>query len=79
MMQGTYTAALGIASQQKRLDTIANNIANIDTNGYKTSRTDFKDALYYNMSRVEQPQDTNNMRKGVGTLVSCLLYTSRCV
>ena len=63
MMQGTYTAALGIASQQKRLDTIANNIANIDTNGYKTSRTDFKDALYYNMSRVEQPQDTNNMRK----------------
>ena len=77
MMQGTYTAALGIASQQKRLDTIANNIANIDTNGYKTSRTDFKDAIYYNMSRVEQPQDTNNMRKGVGTLVSGIsrIYT----
>ena len=70
MMQGTYTAALGIASQQQRLDTIANNLANVNTNGFKASRMDFKDALYQNMQRVEQPQDALNMRKGHGTLVS---------
>ncbi len=72
MMQGTYTAALGIASQQKRLDTIANNLANINTNGFKSSRTDFKDALYQTMQRVEQPQDQLSMQKGHGTLVSSI-------
>lgn len=70
MMQGTYTAATGIASQQKRIDTIANNLANANTAGFKASRMDFKDALYQNMQRVEQPQDALNMRKGHGTLVS---------
>lgn len=70
MMQGTFTAALGIASHQRRLDTVANNLANVNTNGFKASRTDFKDALYQNMQRVEQPQDDLNMLKGHGTLVS---------
>ncbi len=70
MMQGTYTASLGIATQQKRIDTIANNLANIDTNGYKSNRADFKDALYQTMLRMEQPQEQYNMREGVGTLVS---------
>ncbi len=70
MMQGTYTAALGIMSQQKRIDTIANNLANVSTNGYKSNRADFKDALYQTMQRVEQPQDNLNMKKGSGVLVS---------
>lgn len=70
MMQGTYTAALGIASQQQRLDTIANNLANLNTNGFKGSRVDFKDALYSTMTRVMQPQNTVNMQEGHGTLVS---------
>lgn len=70
MMQGTYTAALGIATQQKRIDTIANNLANIETNGYKSNRADFKDALYQTMQRMEQPQEQYNMREGVGTLIS---------
>ncbi|MGI6152244.1 MAG: flagellar hook-basal body protein [Christensenellaceae bacterium] len=70
MMQGGYTAALGIRSQQTRLDTIANNLANINTNGFKASRVDFKDALYETMQRVVQPQDTLNMQRGHGVLVS---------
>ena len=70
MMQGTYTAATGIASQQKRIDTIANNLANANTISFKSSRMSFKDALYQNMLRVEQPQDGVNMGKGHGTLVS---------
>ncbi len=69
MMQGTYTAALGILSQQQRLDTIANNLANLQTVGFKNSRADFKDALYRQMQRPEDPQ-TNNLLKGHGTLVS---------
>lgn len=70
MMQSGYTAALGISSQQKRLDTIANNLANVNTTGYKADRLDFKDALYQTMRRVIQPQDDINMTRGHGTLVS---------
>ncbi|MEI6876522.1 MAG: flagellar hook-basal body protein, partial [Spirochaetota bacterium] len=35
MIQGWYTGASGMAAQQVRLDAIANNLANLDTNGYK--------------------------------------------
>ena len=40
------TAATGIQNQQRRMDTIANNIANINTVGFKSSRMDFRTALY---------------------------------
>lgn len=70
MLQGTYTAALGIATHQQRIDTIAHNLANVSTNGYKSVRTDFKDALYTTMTRVEQPQVDLNMQKGHGVLTA---------
>ena len=35
MIRGWYTGASGMATQQVRLDTVANNLANIDTDGYK--------------------------------------------
>lgn len=70
MLQGTYTAALGISTHQQRIDTIANNLANVSTNGYKAVRADFKDALYSTMTRVVQPQTDLNMQKGHGVLVA---------
>lgn len=36
MIRGMYTGASGMVVQQNRLDTIANNLANVDTTGYKT-------------------------------------------
>ncbi|NMA38102.1 MAG: flagellar hook-basal body protein [Papillibacter sp.] len=45
-MQAIFTAASGIKNMQTRLDTIASNIANINTIGYKAKRLDFKDTLY---------------------------------
>ncbi|MCL2662693.1 MAG: flagellar hook-basal body protein [Oscillospiraceae bacterium] len=39
-------AASGLRNQQMRIDTIAHNIANANTHGYKNARLDFKDALY---------------------------------
>jgi flagellar basal-body rod protein FlgG len=35
MIRGWYTGASGMAAQQVRLDTVANNLANVDTDGYK--------------------------------------------
>lgn len=70
MMQAWLTARQGISSQQLRVDTIANNLANINTDGYKASRVDFKDALYTTMQRPLKPQDGLNLELGTGTLVA---------
>ena len=48
MFQAMSTAASAIKNQQKRVDTIANNVANINTTAFKGSRLDFKDSLYVN-------------------------------
>ena len=46
MYEAMFMAATGITGQQRRLDTIADNIANVNTIGFKSTRVDFKDALY---------------------------------
>jgi flagellar basal-body rod protein FlgG len=69
MMQSIYSAKTGIKSQQLRIDTIANNIANIDTNGFKASRVTFKDAMYVAMAKTAQTTGSN-LQQGNGTLVS---------
>ncbi len=40
------TAATGMAAQQTRIDVIANNLANVNTPGFKRSRAHFEDLLY---------------------------------
>lgn len=46
MMRSLWTAASGMKAQQTSLDTIANNLANINTTGYKQERTEFQSLLY---------------------------------
>lgn len=46
MMRSLYTAATGMIAQQTNLDTISNNLSNVNTTGYKTERTEFKSLLY---------------------------------
>lgn len=70
MLQATKTAAMAIGAQQKRIDIIADNLANINTFGYKSVRADFRDALYQTMLRPVQPQDNLNLLKGHGVLLS---------
>lgn len=45
-MRALYTAASGMTAQQLRLDTIANNLANVSTTGFKRSRDAFEDLFY---------------------------------
>ncbi|MBX2811632.1 MAG: flagellar basal-body rod protein FlgG [Myxococcales bacterium] len=49
MSRALYTAATGMHAQQLKIDVIANNLANINTDGYKQSRPEFKDLLYQNL------------------------------
>jgi len=46
MMRGLWTAASGMAAQQLNMDVVANNLANVNTTGFKRSRVDFQDLVY---------------------------------
>ena len=46
MQRALFTAATGMRAQQLNVDVIANNLANVNTTGYKRSRADFEDLLY---------------------------------
>jgi len=46
MIRSLWTAASGMKSQSLNIDVISNNLANVNTTGFKTSRADFQDLLY---------------------------------
>ncbi|ANM30552.1 flagellar basal body rod protein FlgG [Acidobacteria bacterium Mor1] len=46
MLRAMWSAASGMHAQQLQIDTIANNLANVNTNGFKRSRAEFQDLLY---------------------------------
>ena len=46
MYKALFTAASGMNAQQTYIDTIANNLANVNTNGFKASTVNFQDMLY---------------------------------
>jgi flagellar basal-body rod protein FlgG len=48
MMRALYTSATGMMAQQMNMDVVANNLANVNTTGFKRSRVDFQDLLYQN-------------------------------
>jgi flagellar basal-body rod protein FlgG len=49
MLRAFSTAATGMTAQQTMVDVIANNLANINTTGFKRSQIDFQDLLYVKM------------------------------
>ena len=45
-VQALYSAATGMSAMETKLDVIANNLANIETTGFKRSRPNFEDLFY---------------------------------
>lgn len=52
MVRSLWSAATGMNAQQANLDTIANNLANVNSVGYKTQVAQFKSLLYQNLQTV---------------------------
>jgi flagellar basal-body rod protein FlgG len=52
MLRGLWSAATGMAAQKMTIDVIANNLANVNTAGFKKSRCDFQDLMYQTMSQA---------------------------
>ncbi len=55
MMRSLWTAAAGMTGQQFHIDTIANNLANVNTTGFKKNRADFEDLLYHTLKTAGTP------------------------
>jgi flagellar basal-body rod protein FlgG len=75
MLRALYTAATGAQAQQFNLDVIANNVANVNTTGFKKARTEFHDLLSqtYSVAGAVGDQGTTDptgVQVGLGVVVS---------
>lgn len=73
------TGATGLESLTTQIDTIANNLANANTTGYKSSRANFEDLLYQTMAQpgVETADGTQRavgIQVGLGTKVASIAH-----
>ena len=78
MIRAMGTAASGMKAQQMNIDTIANNLANVNTAGFKKSRAEFQDLLYETLrpAGTSSSQDTQvptGIQIGHGTRPSTVL------
>ena len=76
MMRSLWSAASGMISQQTAVDTIANNLANVNTTGYKTEKTEFKSLLYQTLqtrtTTANGEQKPISAQVGLGTRVASI-------
>ncbi|MDD4803458.1 MAG: flagellar basal-body rod protein FlgG [Syntrophomonas sp.] len=59
MMRSLYTASTGMSAQQLNVDTIAHNMSNVNTFGYKKQRVEFQDLLYQTIRRPAATETVN--------------------
>ncbi len=76
MMRSLFSGVSGLKSHQTRMDVIGNNIGNVNTTGFKSSRVTFADTLSQTMTDASAPADTkggtNPKQVGLGTGVASI-------
>ena len=75
MIRALWTSASGMQAQQTNLDVVSNNIANVNTTGFKQSRANFEDLIYQNIKDPGVQSSDENMvpsgiQVGLGTKLS---------
>ncbi len=83
MIRALWTAASGMQAQQKNIDVVANNLANVNTTGFKRSRADFQDLMYQNLKSTGSPatsttQVPTGIQIGLGSRLAAVskMFTS---
>jgi len=75
-MKALYSGVSGMRSHQTKMDVIGNNIANVNTNGYKSQRVTFSDIYYQTVRNPSASTDgiggTNSSQVGYGAKVSSI-------
>jgi len=74
MMRALYTAAAGMAAQQFNIDTISNNIANVNTAGFRGNQARFQDVIYQQLRAAGTPVGSSQVpvaqEVGLGVKIS---------
>lgn len=85
MMRSLFSGVSGLKNHQTKMDVIGNNISNVNTNGFKSSRIIFADTLSQTMTGAASPTETlggiNPKQVGLGSEVSSidLIFTDGSV
>lgn len=76
MMRSLFSGVSGLKGHQTRMDVIGNNIANVNTTGFKSSRANFADTLSQTLSSASSPTGTlggtNPKQIGLGSSISSI-------
>ena len=77
MIRSLYSAATGMEAQQINMDITANNLANVNTTGFKKSRADFQDLLYQTIrvagsTQAQGIQVPTGIQIGLGTRLAAV-------
>ena len=75
-MRSLTTGATGMLAQQLNVEVISNNIANMNTTGFKRQRAEFQDLLYQDLRRVGSDSSLNNTIVPTGVQVGVGVRTS---
>lgn len=76
MIRSMFSGVSGLRAHQAKMDTIGNNVANVNTFGYKASRATFQDSIYQTMSASSDGGDTfggkNASQVGYGSKIASI-------
>jgi flagellar hook protein FlgE len=76
MMRSLFSGVSGLQNHQTRMDVVGNNIANINTTGFKRGRVNFQDMLYQQMQGAARPTEdlggVNPKEVGLGMSVASI-------
>jgi flagellar hook protein FlgE len=76
MMRSLFAGVSGLQNHQTRMDVIGNNIANVNTHGFKRNRVTFQDMFYQTLQGAARPTDTvggvNPQQVGLGMTIASI-------
>jgi len=76
MMRSLYSGVAGLKNHQTRMDVIGNNVANVNTHGFKFERVTFMDMLSQEIAGAAEPRENvggiNPMQVGLGMMVASI-------
>ena len=76
MMRALYSGVAGLKNHQTRMDVIGNNISNVNTYGFKTSRATFQDMISQTLSGAAKPEENrggvNPKQVGLGMTIASI-------